>query len=138
MTQKQRGNLFTLGVVLCAATEICLHDSAMLNIHNVKRDAKYTLTNLLKSVQSVRYWAERMNEIVVGSDDNSMDVFDNITYNANRFVQLLMMYCDITNGSNKNVAADAECMFNTLLNLALKAGAQPFDQELINSYEPKV
>ena len=138
MTQQNKYNLFTLGVVLTTATEIVLHDSDMIHHTRLKQESKHALSNLLKSVQAVRFWAGRMNEVVVGRDEESMEVFDNLNYNANRFIQLLMMYCDITNGANKNMETDAETMFNTLLNLSLKAGGQPFSQELINSYEPRV
>jgi hypothetical protein len=138
MKQTEKNDIFTLGVVFATATELLLQSSEFLHRKNITQESKYILSNLLKSVQSVRFWAGRLNECIVGGDADSMDVFDNLHYNANRYVQLCMMYCDITNPANRDMEKDVETMFNTLLNLSLKAGGQPFSQELISQFEPKL
>ena len=89
-------------------------------------------------MESVRHWMGRMSEVIIANDKDSADVYDTQYYNANNLVQLAMMYCDITNGANPTSDDDCRKMAQTMLNLALKAGAQPFSQELIKKYEPKV
>lgn len=138
MKQKDKENLFTLGAILTAAAEICLRDSDLQHHLHVKPGAKYVLTNLLHAMESVRHWMGRMSEVIIANDKDSADVYDTQYYNANNLVQLAMMYCDITNGANPTSDEDCRKMVQTLLNLALKAGAQPFSQELIKKYEPKV
>lgn len=89
-------------------------------------------------MESVRHWMMRLSEVVVANDKDSAEVYDTQYFNANNLVQLAMMYCDITNGANPTYDEDCYKMAQTMLNLALKAGAQPFSHELIKKYEPKV
>lgn len=138
MKQQDKENLFTLGAVLTAAAEICLWDSDLQHHPNIKPGAKYVLTNLLHSMESVRHRMMRLSEVVVANDKDSAEVYDTQYFNANNLVQLAMMYCDITNGANPTYDDDCRKMAQTMLNLALKAGAQPFSHELIKKYEPKV
>jgi|GEM_PF-2448921 len=138
MTKRDKENMFTLGAVLTAAAEICLRDSDMQHHPHVKPNAKYVLTNLLHAMESTRHWMMRLSEVIVANDENSVEVYDTQYFNANNIVQLAMMYCDITNGANPTYDEDTRKMAQTMLNLALKAGAQPFSQDLIKQYEPKV
>lgn len=146
MTEKEQQivqfkNTLTVGLNMAAATEMLLR-TAMNNLEGAglrfRGEAKRDMRNLQDAVHSVSYWFERLNEEVVGNDEDSMEIFDNILYNAGRLAMIGMHYYNIFSCNNDTAREDTEKMYRVIENLSLKSTSHCFTQEFINRYKPKV
>lgn len=83
-------NTLTVGLVLAAASELLIRTSVSTLENAGARfngEAKRVMTNFIDSTHKVQYWYDRLQEKVIGNDDSSMEVFDNLLYNACRLAQ---------------------------------------------------
>ncbi len=138
---EQFRNTLSVGLNMAAAAELLIR-TAMINLESAglrfRGEAKRDMRNLKDAAHSVSYWYERLNEEVVGSDEDSMEIFDNILYNAGRLAMIGMHYYNIYNSENDTAKEDLEKMFRVIENLSLKSTSHCFTQEFINNYKPKV
>ncbi len=134
-------NTLTVGLVLAASSELLLRTS-VTTLENAgarfNGEAKRAMNNLMESTHKVQYWYDRLQEKVIGNDDSSMEVFDNLLYNACRLAQMGMMYYNIFSSENKTAGEDMEQAFRVLENLSLKSTGGCFTQDYIRQFEPKV
>jgi len=134
-------NTLTVGLVLAAASELLIRTS-VTTLENAgarfNGEAKRAMSNLMESTHKVQYWYDRLQEKVIGNDDSSMEVFDNLLYNAGRLAQMGMMYYNIFSSDNRTAREDIEQAFRVLENLSLKSTGGCFTQDYIRQFEPKV
>lgn len=134
-------NTLTVGLVLAAASELLIRTSVSTLENAGARfngEAKRAMTNFIDSTHKVQYWYDRLQECVVGSNKDSMEVFDNLLYNACRLAQMGMMYYNIFSSENRTAREDIEQAFRVLEKLSLKSTGGCFTQDYINQFNPKV
>lgn len=134
-------NTLTVGLVLAASSEMLLRTSvAAIEGAGLqfKGEAKRAMAQLIDSTHRVQYWHDRLEELIVGNDSESAEIFDNMLYNSCRLAQMAMMYYNIFAVENKTAKQDIEQAFRVLENLSMKSTADCFTQDYIMQFEPKI
>ncbi len=138
---EQIKNTLTVGLVLAASSELLIRTSVLAMESaglQFKGEARRAMTQLIDSTRKVQFWYDRLNEVIVGNDSESAEIFDNMLYNSRRLAQMALMYYNVFAVENKTAREDIEQAFRVLENLSLKSTAHHFTQEFIMQFEPIV
>jgi len=138
---EQIKHTLSVGLVLAASSELLIRTSVLAMESaglQFKGEARRAMTQLIDSTRKVQFWYDRLNEVIVGNDSESAEIFDNTLYNSRRLAQMAMMYYNVFAVENKSAREDIEQAFRVLENLSLKSTANHFTQDYIMQFEPKV
>lgn len=138
---EQIKHTLSVGLVLAASSELLIRTSVLAMESaglQFKGEARRAMTQLIDSTRKVQFWYDRLNEVIVGNDSESAEIFDNMLYNSRRLAQMAMMYYNVFAVENKSAREDIEQAFHVLENLSLKSTANHFTQDYIMQFEPKV
>ena len=138
---EQIKHTLSVGLVLAASSELLIRTSVLAMESaglQFKGEARRAMTQLVDSTRKVQFWYDRLNEVIVGNDSESAEIFDNMLYNSRRLAQMAMMYYNVFTVENKSAREDIEQAFRVLENLSLKSTANHFTQDYIMQFEPKV
>ena len=138
---EQIKHTLSVGLVLAASSELLIRTSVLAMESaglQFKGEARRAMTQLIDSTRKVQFWYDRLNEVIVGNDSESAEIFDNMLYNSRRLAQMAMMYYNVFAVENKSACEDIEQAFHVLENLSLKSTANHFTQDYIMQFEPKV
>ncbi len=138
---EQIKHTLSVGLVLAASSELLIRTSVLAMESaglQFKGEARRAMTQLVDSTRKVQFWYDRLNEVIVGNDSESAEIFDNMLYNSRRLAQMAMMYYNVFAVENKSAREDIEQAFRVLENLSLKSTANHFTQDYIMQFEPKV
>ena len=138
---EQIKHTLSVGLVLAASSELLIRTSVLAMESaglQFKGEARRAMTQLVDSTRKVQFWYDRLNEVIVGNDSESAEIFDNMLYNSRRLAQMAMMYYNVFAVENKSACEDIEQAFHVLENLSLKSTANYFTQDYIMQFEPKV
>ena len=138
---EQIKHTLSVGLVLAASSELLIRTSVLAMESaglQFKGEARRAMTQLIDSTRKVQFWYDRLNEVIVGNDSESAEIFDNMLYNSRRLAQMAMMYYNVFAVGNKSACEDIEQAFHVLENLSLKSTANHFTQDYIMQFEPKV
>ena len=138
---EQIKHTLSVGLVLAASSELLIRTSVLAMESaglQFKGEARRAMTQLIDSTRKVQFWYDRLNEVIVGNDSESAEIFDNMLYNSRRLAQMAMMYYNVFAVENKSACEDIEQAFHVLENLSLKSTANYFTQDYIMQFEPKV
>ena len=138
---EQIKHTLSVGLVLAASSELLIRTSVLAMESaglQFKGEARRAMTQLIDSTRKVQFWYDRLNEVIVGNDSESAEIFDNMLYNSRRLAQMAMMYYNVFAVENKSAREDIEQAFRVLENLSLKSTANHFTQDYIMQFEPKV
>lgn len=138
---EQIKHTLSVGLVLAASSELLIRTSVLAMESaglQFKGEARRAMTQLVDSTRKVQFWYDRLNEVIVGNDSESAEIFDNMLYNSRRLAQMAMMYYNVFAVENKSAREDIEQAFRVLENLSIKSTANHFTQDYIMQFEPKV
>lgn len=133
----QSRSAITIGILLAASAELLLSTATVsLEVAGIKLDkeAKRAMTNFIESVHKTTYWHNRLTDLVVGNDQNSISILDYVIHNASRFAMIAMHFYNIYNEENPDCVRDAQAAYRVIENLSLKSPSQRFTQEFINRF----
>lgn len=134
---EQYKNMLTTGIALAGATEFLL-STAMKSLEGsgvtMRHEAKKASSMLLDAIRKVQIWNERLQLQVLGNDQYTVDIYDNLAFNSIMLAKLSMYYYDIYSSENEDASKDLTDVYCLLQSLSAKSVNGAFTSEFIESF----